>query len=361
MTVRIPAFIRQLGVFLWPQGDDAPPSSPLTIRRDVVVLACVWVMGLLLLLEAKADLGLFLFWNILALSTAAMHSFASRSLIPGVRGRKRPLLRYLLKAFLVLLVAMVPVGYLVVVLTNDHYDRGPVFAMLNSLFQFLFTVPLSWVLYRRRARGQEAIEGLKQELGQSEATLELLRSQINPHFLFNALNTLYGTALQENGERTAQGIQMLGDMMRFMLHENHQPRILLARELDYLRNYVELQSLRIATSPGISLDTALDEVPLGSSIAPMLLIPFVENAFKHGISLQHKSWIKVSLHVTDNRLYFDVYNSIHPKSEATLPDETSGLGLANVRQRLALLYPGRHELAIRQTLGEYFVHLTLEL
>ncbi|UOQ98369.1 histidine kinase [Hymenobacter sp. 5317J-9] len=359
MTVRIPEFIRQLGVFVWPQGDDARPSSPLLIRRDVAVLAGVWVLGLMLLLSARAHLGIFLFWNILALSAATVHSLASYRLIPGVQGRRRPFLRYLLKALLLLVVVSIFVGCFALLLTNDN--DGPAFGVLNGVFQLLFTVPLSWTLYRRRARGQEAIEGLKQELGQSEATLELLRSQINPHFLFNALNTLYGTALQENGERTAQGIQMLGDMMRFMLHENHQPRILLARELEYLRNYVELQSLRIATSPGISIDTALDEVPLGSSIAPMLLIPFVENAFKHGISLQHKSWIKVSLHVTDNRLYFDVYNSIHPKSDQSLPDETSGLGLANVRQRLALLYPGRHELAIRQTLGEYFVHLTLEL
>ncbi|WP_233168862.1 sensor histidine kinase [Hymenobacter sp. BT523] len=358
--VDILAFPRQLSGFLWPMADDALPSSGPTIRRDVTVVAGLWVLGLMLLLAAEANLGLFLFLNIVAVSAAALHSLASSTLIPGVLNRKRPFLRYMAKCFLLLLLAMVPVGCLALLLTSNK-DESSVFAFVNSLFQFLFTAPLSWVLYRRRARGQEAIEGLKQELGQSEATLELLRSQINPHFLFNALNTLYGTALQENGERTAQGIQMLGDMMRFMLHENHQPRILLARELDYLRNYVELQSLRIATSPGISIDTALDEVPLGSSIAPMLLIPFVENAFKHGISLQHKSWIKVSLHVTDNRLYFDVYNSIHPKSEATLPDETSGLGLANVRQRLALLYPGRHELVIRQTLGEYFVHLTLEL
>jgi sensor histidine kinase YesM len=233
--------------------------------------------------------------------------------------------------------------------------------VLNSIFQLLVTAPLSWVLFQRQARRNQEIAVLETELGQTSANLDFLRSQINPHFLFNALNTLYGMALQENSDRTAEGIQRLGDMMRFMLHENHQPRILLARELEYLRNYIELQSLRIVASPGISIEANIEDVPEASWIAPMLLIPFVENAFKHGISLKRKSWIKITLHCAHGKLYFDVYNSTHPRPEQDRLDEASGLGLANARHRLSLLYPEKHELLIRETRDDYFVHLTLDL
>jgi LytS/YehU family sensor histidine kinase len=315
---------------------------------------------MLLLLAADGNGRLMLAWALLAATGLLLYAYSAWALIPSVWGRKRPLLRYLLKMLLLVAVSSLPIGYGLLLMTNDG-DIWPIYTMFHMALNLGLTAPLSWWLFRRRMRGQQALEGLKQELGHSHATLDLLRSQINPHFLFNALNTLYGTALQENSERTAQGIQMLGDMMRFMLHENHQPRILLAREIEYLQNYIQLQSLRIASSPGISIETTIEDVPDASWIAPMLLIPFVENAFKHGISLKHKSWIKVTLHHAHNKLYFDVYNSTHPRPEQDRLDEHSGLGLANVQQRLALLYTDRHELVIRETLGEYFVHLTLQL
>jgi len=136
---------------------------------------------------------------------------------------------------------------------------------------------------------------------------------------------------------------------------------LLAREIDYLRNYIELQTLRLVSPPGITLEANLEDVPDACCIAPILLIPFVENAFKHGISFQQKSWIKVSLHYAAGQLFFDLYNSTHPRPEHDRLAAASGVGLADVKQRLALLYPHKHELLIRQTQGEYFVHLTLDL
>src|SRR5690606_10296203 len=157
------------------------------------------------------------------------------------------------------------------------------------------------------------------------------------------------------------GIQKLGDMMRFMLHENNQDRILLGREIDYLRNYIDLQLLRTATSPAITVECDINDVLESTYISPMLLIPFVENAFKHGISLNEKSWIKVSLHESQGNLYFDVHNSIHRKPESDPEQRHSGVGLDNVKQRLAMLYSKRHELMIRETAQEYFVHLTVQL
>ena len=202
-------------------------------------------------------------------------------------------------------------------------------------------------------------EALKKENLQTQ--LDSLKTQINPHFLFNALNTLYGTALQENAERTGEGIQKLGDMMRFTLHENMQDKILLVREVEYLRNYIDLQTLRIVNTPGIQILVRIEEPAAALLITPMLLIPFIENAFKHGVSLREPSYISIALHTQNNILYFDVQNSIHLKPDGDPEKFKSGIGLPNVKERLQLEYPERHELVIRQTAKDFFVHLTINL
>jgi len=167
--------------------------------------------------------------------------------------------------------------------------------------------------------------------------------------------------LQENAERTSEGIQKLGDMMRFMLEENMQDKITLNREIDYIKNYISLQKLRTQTSNNIQIEISIDDRVNNLMISPMLLIPFIENAFKHGISLREKSHIKVSLNIDGNSLYFDVYNSIHPKMETDLEKYHNGIGLENVKQRLQLLYKKKHELIIRENINEYFIHLTVQL
>jgi sensor histidine kinase YesM len=243
----------------------------------------------------------------------------------------------------------------------DSSTKGTI-AGCNFVTQLLFVAPIASVIYRRRhEKRQEEITSLKTELGKSDASLNLLKSQINPHFLFNALNTLYGTALQENAERTSEGIQKLGDMMRFMLHENVHDKILLSRDVEYLKNYILLQKLRTSVSGEVRIQDEIHELKDDLFIAPMLLIPFVENAFKHGISLINPSHIKITLQTKENSLYFDVYNSIHIKPLNHPEKGESGIGLDNVKQRLQLLYPGKHELIIRENANEFFVHLTIRL
>lgn len=204
---------------------------------------------------------------------------------------------------------------------------------------------------------------LQTQVSVKSAELSSLRAQINPHFLFNALNSLYATALKEKGEKTADGIQKLGDMMRFMLHENNRDRIPLDKEVEYLRNYIEIQRMRIDETHNIEIRVNIQEPNRAVYLAPMLLTPFVENAFKHGISLRHPSWIFITLTLDDTRLYFKVHNSRHAKpAEADRhdPEENqSGVGLDNVRKRLDLIYPGRHQLDIQQSEQDYFVSLML--
>ncbi|GAA4431347.1 hypothetical protein GCM10023188_18790 [Pontibacter saemangeumensis] len=351
--------IKSSGLYLLSNSADIQERYRM-ITRDGLVAFVLWMVSMFLLLMVNADGELVVFWGVLSLCGIALYCYSFHSLLPKALSRKHPFRDYALRSALLLALSFLPVAVLVLLLTHQE-DSAFGFSVFNVAFQLLITVPLSWVLFKRHLKGDQELRVLKKELGRSNANLDFLRSQINPHFLFNALNTLYGTALQESSERTAQGIQMLGDMMRFMLHENHQQKILLAREIAYMRNYIELQMLRTSTSPDIVIQTGIAEVVGDAHIAPMLLIPFVENAFKHGISLQQKSWIRVTLHCEQNKLYFDVYNSTHPRQGQDPEKDTPGIGLENVRQRLALLYPGRHELAIRETPAEFFVHLTLQL
>ena len=202
---------------------------------------------------------------------------------------------------------------------------------------------------------------LQTQVSSKSAELASLRAQINPHFLFNALNSLYATALKENSEKTADGIQKLGDMMRFMLQENNRDRIPLSKEITYLKNYIDLQRMRLDESHGIEIRVTIQEPDRDIYLAPMMLIPFVENAFKHGISLRNPSWIYITLTLDTTHLYFKVHNSLHIRQATDPEDGQSGVGLDNVRKRLELIYPGRHQLIIQQSDQDYFVSLTLGL
>lgn len=216
------------------------------------------------------------------------------------------------------------------------------------------------IAYGRRMLNREKLV-LQTQVSAKSAELSSLRAQINPHFLFNALNSLYATALKENSEKTADGIQKLGDMMRFMLQENNRDRIPLDKEVEYLHNYIDIQRMRVDETHPIEIRVNIQQPNREIYLAPMLLTPFVENAFKHGISLRNPSWIFITLTLDATKLYFKVHNSRHPRpAESTDPErEQSGVGLDNVRKRLELIYPGRHTLDIQQSEQDYFVSLTL--
>jgi hypothetical protein len=241
------------------------------------------------------------------------------------------------------------------------FHEGLVLAFLTCWAAQLFIVtPVSWLFYEFRKDKILLLRGVQKELVKSKTDLQFLRSQINPHFLFNILNTLYGTALQEKAENTASGIQKLGDMMRFMLHENNLDFIQMNREIEYLKNYISLQKLRTQSSPEIIIEDNISEQNCHHRIAPMLLIPLVENAFKHGISLKEKSWIKINLDCNEKDILFEVRNSMHRKQDNDPEKERSGIGLKNVLRRLILIYSGKHEIVINADDKEFFIKLSIQ-
>ncbi len=331
-------------------------TAPGTFLMAIIV--CLVTTFLIL---GDAEAGAVVAWFVAGACGLFLYGYSFRVLLPEAFRRPDRLSAYLWKMIpLVVVGSEIPVMLIFLIVVGDD-STAIALGFANILIQLVITTPVSWFVYRRAHRRKEELKNLRKELGQSVASIDFLRTQINPHFLFNALNTLYGTALQEKADRTSEGIQRLGDMMRFMLAENNLERIPLTREMEYLNNYMTLQRLRTATSPSVVIETDIPPIVGSISISPMLLIPFVENAFKHGISFLEPSYIKIALGLKGNILYFDVSNSVHPKQANDPEQKSGGIGLNNVKQRLALLYPKKHELVVRETNRDFFVHLTLDL
>lgn len=352
--------LKYLALYLWCNAESLRAKYRF-LAPGALITGTLWLLSLLLLFIGEAEWTAVIAWSTIIPFGIFLYSYSFYSLIPSALVKKRPFLAYVLRMLLVLALSAVPLWLLLMVVAGQDEDVAPVVVTANALLQLVITLPFSWILYKRFTRGDEELSTLKKELGQSAANIDFLRSQINPHFLFNALNTLYGLALQENAGRTSEGIQKLGDMMRFMLQENMEDKISLAREIEYLNNYIALQRLRTDALPTVDIDASID-VPVDLyQISPMLLIPFVENAFKHGISFREPSNIKVALELKDGVLYFDIENSRHVKSENDPEKNYGGVGLANVKQRLLLSYPGKHELIVHETAKKFFIHLTIRL
>ncbi len=353
--------IKYLAMYLL-ENSELIQSKYRVVTRDGIYAFIVWMIGLFLLLMGQADSEVVLVMASCPLAGIFLYCYSMYFLLPGSQRAAKPFRNYLKQFFWVAALSSLPIFAIILILAPKRHDELSIItAIFNIGFQVLFTAPLAWYVYKHRIRVDYEIKGLQNALGRSTADLNFLRSQINPHFLFNILNTLYGTSLQEKAERTSEGIQKLGDMMRFMLHENLQEKISLNREIEYLNNYITLQSLRTQSSPDITISTEIEDHVGVLQIAPMLLIPFVENAFKHGISLKEKSIIRISLVTKDKTLYFDISNSMHDKPANDPEKDNNGIGLANVQQRLRLMYPSRHELSIRESGKEFFVHLTIQL
>jgi hypothetical protein len=199
-------------------------------------------------------------------------------------------------------------------------------------------------------------ERRRRETEQANTTAELtfLRSQLNPHFLFNTLNDIYALVYQKS-DAAPGALLKLAELLRYMLHEASHDRVLLRRELEYLHGLIELQ--RLGTKNQLQLDYQLQGAVDGQLIAPLLLVPFVENAFKHGVLTSAAQPLTLHLDLTPTALTFRVHNT----KQAQQQDQLGGIGLANVRRRLALLYPDRHTLTVTNTPTDFQVtlHLTL--
>lgn len=222
-------------------------------------------------------------------------------------------------------------------IVSEEHGRIWIGVIVNSFFavqSVLYCIVREWIINRRNER----------ILREEKLTLELkyLKSQINPHFLYNTLNNLYSVALKNNDNETAKGITKLSQMMRFMLDGVNENLIPLEKEITYLTSYLDLQKLRFSEQDDVKINFNIKGDITGIRIPPFIFIVFIENAFKYGVDYKKYSFVDIKFEVSDNILRFNIRNTIHKTGDLQNP----GIGLKNIRGRLDLSYPGSYNLEI---------------
>lgn len=211
--------------------------------------------------------------------------------------------------------------------------------ILRDVFSMILTVGLAAAI---RMSGRWAdIEAARREAEKSrtEAELKNLRSQLNPHFLLNTLNNIYAL-IAFDSDKAQAAVQELSRLLRHVLYDNQQNYVALGKEMDFIRNYIELMRIRLAAN--VSVETQIDiRADSRTEIAPLIFISLIENAFKHGISPTEPSFIRIHFSESPSQICCEISNSYHPKNQAD--KSGSGIGLEQVRKRLELTYPGRYE------------------
>jgi LytS/YehU family sensor histidine kinase len=230
-----------------------------------------------------------------------------------------------------------------------------------SIYGFIFApsivVFIISFVYRR------VLDSIRRDREQKEkqaerlsSELKFLRSQVSPHFLFNMMTNMVSLARQKS-DLLEPSLIKLSDLLRYMLYESDEEKFSIKKEIESLKSYIELQQLRFGHDVNVQLEIK-NENP-DCLIEPMLLFPFVENAFKHGIGLVKDSFIKIYLEVKEQHLFFSVINNYNKQNLSK--DKNSGIGLSNVKNRLDLLYRGKYKLDLKDDGSIFKAELNLEL
>ncbi len=282
-------------------------------------------------------------------------------LVPNYLTKKR----FLTYAGLLILTSLIitPLKVIVFYFKFSQYPnlQADLVANQNMFFVFHFLVGgvstivkiiADWVKYVRER------QELETRTMQSE--LRFLKSQINPHFLFNTLNNLYALTLKKD-DKAPEIVIKLSEMMRYMLYECNEKRVLLSKEINYIRNYIDLEMLRQGKNVEISFE--VDGEVSDQKVAPLMFIPFLENSFKHGLSHQLTTgFVNMKMHVQDRTVDFYIENSKPETPPQQMHHRPSGgIGLVNVQRRLNLLYPDHYDLKIKDSPKTYAVNLKIEL
>jgi len=219
-------------------------------------------------------------------------------------------------------------------------------------FTSLIGSTLFEVAHFANQKEKESVQLQKEKL---EAEMSFLKSQINPHFLFNALNNIYTLTVIQS-DAAPDNLLKLSDMLRYMLYECKAEKVPLHKEITYIENFIDLYKLK--DSSGLNIEVEIDKHRPDLMIAPLLFVPFIENAFKHSkVEDTNKGWIRIGLKVVDEKIVFEVANS--KPAQTFTKDKTGGIGLQNVQRQLELMYPQKHELRIEAEGDEFRVLLEI--
>ena len=224
---------------------------------------------------------------------------------------------------------------------------------------FILAIALGYGFIKKWLQSERQKQELKSQ--KLSAELNFLKAQVNPHVLFNMLNMAYSSATTYGDERTADIIEKTSSQLRYVLYDSNIDKVSIRKEIDHIEGFVALQKMRISADMPvkISLETITDNE--NYQISPLLLIPFIENAFKYGISFNRPTEINISIKCKNNTLQLFVSNPIITDNRSHRADGFSGIGLENVRKRLSILYPSNHNLSISNDGEIFIVNLSLNL
>jgi two-component system LytT family sensor kinase len=231
---------------------------------------------------------------------------------------------------------------------DEWFYAGLRLSIISGAYALLIKFAIDWFDTQK----------LKAELVSQTQTSELalLRSQVNPHFLFNTLNNIYSLVCKKSPD-APEAIMKLSSIMRYMLYDANTDKVLLEKEIEYLESFIELQKLRIKHPDFVELHIEGD---VGNkTIAPMLLIPFVENAFKHGSKTGPSPGIRIHLNAAPHKLLFEITNNLKKNFTGSKINQ-GGIGLQNIKRRLEILYPGKYTLETTQENDLYRVKLSIQ-
>ncbi|SHF82403.1 sensor histidine kinase [Flavobacterium defluvii] len=233
--------------------------------------------------------------------------------------------------------------------------KQPLFFKIGPSFFYILIITISAVIRTLTEFYNNQQNKLIAETHRTNTELIYLRKQTNPHFLFNSLNSIYSLA-HKKSDLVPDAIVTLSELMRYMLYETDNKTVALEKEINYIQNYIELQKLRLNNIEDIVINVHGNTK--NKFIEPLLLISFVENAFKYGTDYKGATHVKIKIFISENNLDFWIENTIENYEK---DPENSGIGLVNIQSRLDLLYPDAHELTINQDNKFYRVHLSLKL
>jgi two-component system LytT family sensor kinase len=290
------------------------------------------------------------YWSYVSISCIILFYVHSEYLFPKVYKQKP--IRYFL--YLIIVVVMLVMGRYYVRISFVEGSPSQLF-YVNTFIQyfFIFGISASYCFFSDYQNQQQIQRENEHERLKSE--LSFLRSQISPHFMFNLLNSLVSLN-RKKSDLVEPVLLKMSDLLRYMLYEKDDKQISLENEIKYLSNYIDLQKIRFGDYVDIEFNV---NTSLGNkNIEPMLLIPFVENAFKHGVGMIEKPFIRIELEATADKLLFRVSNK-YSFDKKEVKDEASGIGLNNVKRRLELLYPKQYELKVIEKGNFYTTDLML--
>lgn len=279
----------------------------------------------------------------------------SEILTPKLIYRKRILPYIIILLWLLTMIVFSHGVFFHYLICGEEYSLARAIRFNLPTFMLVIAVGILYRVSRDRIKEEEARHQIQQENLKTE--LSFLRSQISPHFVFNVLNNIVAMVRLKH-EKLEETVIKLSSLMQYMLYEADHEKVLLKREAEYLQSYIDLQQQRFGTK--VKVNTRIEMSEEWHEIEPMLLIPFVENAFKHGVGMIEHPQIDIDLKVKDKILYFTVRNKFNDES-IEIRDKTSGIGLSNVSRRLNLLYEGEHRLKIGSENGWFLVSLQLNL